>query len=389
MEHDMPKTIPRPCATPPPPRLSRQQPERRIAAADAEIPLRLSQILDSFPFYVMLVDEHHHILQANKAVRDQLGLEPEQILGQYCPRVIHGLDQPWYACPLEEAVPTNMPVEREALDEVSGRWMRSVIYPTGGISKDGGRIYFHMVSDITDRKQMEEQLKASREQLRNLSAHIESVREEERTEVAREIHDELGQVLTVLKIDLSWLNRRLTEDQTALQEKVAEMSSTIDTAIQTVKRISTELRPGALDDLGLSAAIEWQVAEFEKRTEIKVDFDSRPREIVLGRDLSTAVFRILQETLTNVARHASATSVKVKLARTAGSLLLTIRDNGKGIAKEQIASASSTGLIGMRERVLPWGGDIKITGSRGKGTIVAVTVPLDGREGENAEDTYC
>jgi PAS domain S-box-containing protein len=140
----------------------------------------VTDILEALPFYVMLVDEHHHILQANGAVRGQLGLEPRDIVGQYCPKVIHGLDEPWYACPLEEAVEKGgEPIVREAFDERSGRWVRSAVYPLPSRSQDGGRIYFHAVSDITDRKEAEEQLLASRAQLRELSQYLESVREEE------------------------------------------------------------------------------------------------------------------------------------------------------------------------------------------------------------------
>ena len=237
---------------------------------DTDVEVRVSDILEALPFYVMLIDEHHRILQANSAVLEQLGVNPEAIIGQYCPRVIHGLDKPWYACPLEEAVEKGQAVEREALDQKSGRWISSGVYPTGRFTRDGERIFFHMVSDMTDRKQAEERLSASREQLRELSLHLESVREEERTTIAREIHDELGQILTGLKIDLSWLTKRLTKEQELLVEKTKSMYELIDIAVQTVKRISTELRPGALDDLGIAAATEWQAQEFEKRTDIKV-----------------------------------------------------------------------------------------------------------------------
>ena len=146
-------------------------------------------------------------------------MEPEDIVGEYCPMVVHGLDQPWYACPLEEAVETGQVVEREAFDEQSGRWIRSAIYPLGPLTPDGSRIYFHTVSDISDRKEAEEQLLASREQLRELSQFLESVREEERTKMAREIHDELGQSLTALKFDLSWLSGRFPQELEELSER--------------------------------------------------------------------------------------------------------------------------------------------------------------------------
>ena len=334
----------------------------------------VSDVLDALPFYVLLVDDDHRILKANKAVQAQFGLEPEQIVGQYCPKVIHGLDEPWYACPLEEAVEKGASVERVAFDEASGRWIRSVVYPTRRQTRDGKGIFFHMVADVTDEKRAEEEVISSREQLRSLSAHLESVREAERTKVAREVHDELGQILTALKIDLSWLARRLSSEQ-ALLEKVESVKQLLDTAIQTVKRISVELRPGVLDDLGLGAAIEWQGQDFEKRTEIAFEFQSGPKDIVVDRDCSTALFRILQEALTNVVRHANASRVKVSLGQEDGTTVLKIADNGRGIREIELSCATAFGLIGMRERARSLGGDLLVSGSRREGTTVVATIP--------------
>ena len=348
--------------------------------------LELSDILDAFPFYVMLVDEHHHILQANSAVRAQLGVTPQDIVGKYCPSVIHGLDRPIDACPLEEALKINQAVEREIFDTVSRRWTRSAIYPTRGSTADGGRVFFHMVTDITDRKEAEEQLKTSRERLRDLSRHLESVREEERTNSAREIHDELGQLLTALKIDMSWMAKRLPKAEASLAEKTRTMYELIDKAIQTVKRISSELRPGLLDDLGLAAAIEWQAQELRKRTDIDFEFRASPKEITLDRDRSTAIFRICQEALTNVVRHANATRVKLSLQEKRGRILFRISDNGKGIEEKQLSDPKAFGLIGMRERARFWGGEVKISGTPGKGTVVAVSIPLKSGEIPDAEN---
>ena len=361
--------------------------KNELHGADTGNEVRVSDILEALPFYVMLIDEHHRILQANSAVLEQLGVEPEAIISQYCPRVIHGQDEPWYACPLEEAVEKGHAIEREALDQKSGRWIRSAVYPTGRFTNDGSRIFFHLVSDITDRKQAEEQIRTSREQLRELSLHLESVREEERTNIAREIHDELGQILTGLKIDLSWLTKRLPKEQLLLVEKTKSMYELIDIAVQTVKRISTELRPGALDDLGIAAATEWQAQEFEKRTDIKVQFKATPVDIVLDRNLSTAIFRIFQEALTNVVRHADATTVRVSLKKGKNGILLRVRDNGKGIEQKQIADPKAFGLIGMRERARFWGGEIRISGTPGKGTAIVVSIPPVSKENLDAENT--
>ena len=357
----------------------------KLKGADTSVGLDIPDILDALPFYVLLINEHHYILQANSAVKAQLGLEPKDIIGKYCPKVIHGLDGPFYGCPLEEAVEKGQAVEREAFDQESGRWISSAIYPTRGMTRDGKRIFFHMVTDITDRKEAEERLRTSREQLRSLSAYLESVREEERKNMAREIHDELGQTLTALKIDLSWLTKRSSNEQELVLEKTKSMSNLVDTAIQTVQRISAELRPGILDDLGLAAALEWQAGEFEKLTEIKCEFSSNPRDIVLDQDRSVAIFRIFQEMLTNVARHANATKVKTTLKEEAGKIVLRVRDNGKGIEKKQISNTEAFGLIGMRERARFLGGEVKISGTPGKGTTVVVSIPLVNKENLNAE----
>jgi len=354
--------------------------------ADMNVGLEILDILDALPFYVLLIDEHHYILEANSAVQAQLGLKPEDVIGKCCPEVVHGVSEPWYACPLEEAVQKGHYVEREALDQKSGRWIRSAIYPTRRLTPDGSRIFFHMVYDITDRKKAEEELTTSHEQLRSLSAHLESVREEERKNMAREIHDELGQILTAVKIDLSSLNEVSTEEQQLLLEKAKSMSELIDMAIETVKRISAELRPPVLDDLGIAVALEWQAEEFNKRTHIKCEFTSKPKDIVLDQDRSTAIFRIFQEALTNVARHSNASKVKAVLTKETDRIVLTIKDNGKGIENKQIADPKALGIIGIRERARFLGGEVKVSGTPGKGTSVTVSIPLINQESPNAQN---
>jgi PAS domain S-box-containing protein len=233
-----------------------------------------------------------------------------------------------------------------------------------------------IMHDITERKKAEEELRRSQEQLRNLSEHLQRAREEEREGIAREIHDELGQVLTALKMDLSWLVKRLPFDKESLHEKVEAMSKLIDTTAQTVKRISTQLRPGLLDDLGLVPAIEWQAQQFQERTQIPCELELETDDIVLDRELATAFFRIFQEALTNVARHADATLVKVTLKSKDGKLLLRVSDNGRGITKQQISHPKSFGLLGMRERARFWRGAFKVSGVQGKGTTVTASIPL-------------
>ena len=340
----------------------------------------IPDVLDALPFYVLLIDADHYILMANKAVQAHLGMEPKDIVGRYCPKAVHGLDEPFHACPLEEAVETGQAVEREVFDPESGHWVKSAIYPTRRLTADGKRVFFHMISDISEHRQAEEQLRTSRGQLRSLSAHLESVREQERKSVAREIHDELGQTLTALKIDLSWLKKRLPREQESLLERASSMNELLDTAIQTVKRVIAELRPEVLDKLGIIAAMEWQAAEFEKRTGIRCEFSSDPKDFVVDQDRSTALFRIFQEALTNVARHAQATKVKADLKQEAGRILLRTWDNGRGIGDKQISDAKAFGLVGMMERARYWGGDVSVSGTRGKGTLVAASIPLAHEE---------
>jgi|GEM_PF-440742 len=227
----------------------------------------------------------------------------------------------------------------------------------------------------------EAQLKNSREQLRRLSAHLQSAREEERTRISREIHDELGQALTGLKMDLSWLDKKVkstSADNTELLKKLDTMGNLVDGTIKTVRKISSELRPGVLDYLGLGAAIEWQAQDFQNRTGIICTLDAGG-DYELNQNSSTAVFRIFQETLTNVARHSRATEVKIRMAIDGEDFILEIEDNGKGITETEIYNNKSLGLLGMRERANLIGGDFHIKGTS-TGTVVSVIIPYNQNE---------
>jgi len=234
-----------------------------------------------------------------------------------------------------------------------------------------------ILRDITERKRNEQELKLRRDQLRNLASRLQSIREEERKMIAREIHDELGQVLSVLKIQVALLANRLRPDQADLKDRTASISQFIDQTVDTVQRISAKLRPGILDELGLVAAIQWQAEDFQKQTGIFCKYSLPEEEIDLNPEQATAVFRIFQEALTNVARHADAEKVSVFLRRRNHHLVLEITDNGAGISTAQINDSKSLGLLGMRERALLMGGEVKIHGVRGKGTNVKVIIPLN------------
>ncbi len=230
---------------------------------------------------------------------------------------------------------------------------------------------------VIERKTTFEDLAGSREELRGLSTHLQTLREEERTGIAREIHDALGQSLTALKMDLSWIKNRL-DSQPELVSRAEAMSSMIDSTINTVRRISSELRPNLLDDIGLIAAIEWSAGEFEKRTGIACRVSSGSEEPELDEKKSINIYRIVQESLTNIIRHANATAVDVDLVMDADELILTSRDNGRGITGEEINNARSLGLIGIRERALSCGGTIAIEAAAGRGTVVTAHIPIGG-----------
>jgi PAS domain S-box-containing protein len=235
------------------------------------------------------------------------------------------------------------------------------------------------VQDVTELKRAEETLKATSEQLRALSARLQSVREEEATRIAREVHDELGQTLTAVKLELTTLLGDLPADEGPTPQRRRSIVKLLDEGIQSIRRIAAELRPGILDDLGLPAAVEWVAQEFEARTGTTVQVSLPPIDIAMDRRRVTALFRILQETLTNVARHADATQVDVRLGTENGDLALEVRDNGKGISQQQLSANTSLGILGMRERVLLLGGTLTISGTPGKGTTVRVLLP-DSRQ---------
>lgn len=232
-----------------------------------------------------------------------------------------------------------------------------------------------LLREISSRKQAVEELEHSRQQLRELAAHIESAREDERTNIAREIHDELGQVLTALKMDASWLKNKLPLKDDRLLEKISTMINLIDSSIETVQKITSELRPGLLDDLGLTEAIEWMAEDFSDRTGIKCTLNIELNEDKVSKDQATAIFRIFQETINNAARHSEASEVSVSLQTNAKGIAMEIRDNGGGITEKQKFHPKSFGLIGMQERSRHLGGSVEFSGAEGKGTKVTLNLP--------------
>jgi signal transduction histidine kinase len=233
-----------------------------------------------------------------------------------------------------------------------------------------------LTGEIRERQAAEAQLRESEVQLRALAARLISIREEERARIAREIHDELGQVLTGLKMDVTWLARQLAGSERQFVEKAEAMCRLVDSTMHLIRRISTGLRPEILDEMGLVAAFEWQANEFQKRTGMRCRLRLPEARLDPDREISTAIFRIFQEILTNIARHAKASSVEVDLSVSDELLTLRVADDGIGISASQIRGRESLGLLGMRERAQLFGGEVKIQGAAGRGTTVSVSIPL-------------
>ncbi len=350
---------------------------------------------DAISDSIWLADLEGKILQCNKATATLLGKPIKEIVGSTCWELMHGTTGPIKDCPVVRMKET---LRKESLVlRMGDRWICATTDPV--IMGDAGTLIgaVHVISDITEQKKTDDKLNNSRiyldalveertaelmkskKLLRNLANHLQTIREEERMSVAREIHDELGQTLTALKFDIARLAQHPPQAYERLGEKTNEILETIDRAIQTVRRISTDLRPRLLDDFGIVAAMQWQIEEFQKKTEIMCSISIDSESIVLDKQRSISLFRILQESLTNVARHANATEVAVMLEKKDGRVVMTVKDNGKGMPKEQQLQSRSFGLIGMKERALSLDGELKIESDLDKGTTIRVALPLSAR----------
>ncbi len=274
----------------------------------------------------------------------------------------------------------NKQIQLTALNK-SGRTF-PVEIAVSAIQRDNTYMFTGIIRDITQRKQAEGELLTSRERLRNLSNRLQSAREEEKTRIAREIHDELGQALTMLKLDWSWIEKRLPSRDDVVIDKARSMMVLIEDTIQIVQRISSELRPQMLDILGLCDTLKWQTKEFQKRTGIYCTLNIEPDQFPVDSERSTALFRIYQEALINVVRHAEASKVETCFRKENGTLVLEVKDDGIGMDESLLENPQSLGLIGIRERILVWRGKMQLESVLGEGTTLKVTIPI-GEEPSN------
>jgi two-component system sensor kinase len=342
----------------------------------------LAEILDNAAEAIISIDESQHITVFNQGAEQIYGYSANEVLGKRLDVLlperfieVHRQHVRNFAAAPEKA--------RRIAEgiQVFGRRKDGSEFPAeASISKlklAAGTIFTVILWDVTERKKAEAELERSRQELRILAARLQQVREEERAVLAREIHDQLSGALTALKMDLSFLANRVPQEDAALTEKTEAMARLIDATLNSVRNIATQLRPSVLDDLGLIAAIEWQAEEFQNRSGIQCRLDLEREEVALDKNRSTAIFRIFQEALTNVARHAQASEIWISLKVQAGSLILQIRDNGRGIKQEEISSSKSLGLLGMRERAFAFGGEVVISGGPGQGTTVTLKIPVN------------
>jgi PAS domain S-box-containing protein len=335
---------------------------------------------------IVVIDRNYRYLLANRAYLKYRGLEREQLVGQLVSDILNpGVFENSVKERLDRCFAGNI-VKYETNYHFPTLGERNLFISYFPIENSNGidRVAC-VLKDITESKQAEERLRTNSEQLRALSARLHSAREEEGARIAREIHDELGAVLTSLKWDLESADKILAAPleppQTAsLREKLQTLMKLSDVGISAIRRIASELRPSVLDDLGLPAAIEWQAQQFEARTGIVCHCDCSLELTGLSDEQSTAAFRILQEALTNVLRHAQATKVDIKIAKDNGNFVLSIRDNGRGITETEKTEQRSLGILGMRERAHLIAGEIDIQRVEGKGTEVIVRVPIHAED---------
>ena len=350
---------------------------------------QLEAIVDSAMDAIITVDEAQNIVLFNRAAEQVFRVRREEMLGTPLERLLPGRFRGAHRGHVEGFGRTGVTSRR--MGDVTTLWalrpeseeefpIEASISQT---AQEGRRFYTVILRDITVRKRAEDALKESQRELRELSARVLEAREEEKAHIARELHDELGQLLTALKMDLGWVRERLPADS-ELAPRVAEMGTLLDRTVSATRRISADLRPLMLDDLGLADAAAWLVDDFAKRSGVTCKVDIAEELPDLSKAVATAVYRAVQESLTNIARHAGARSAWVVLAVEDDALYVEVEDDGRGIAPEDLAKARSVGLKGMRERIAFLGGTLEIARAPRGGTRLRLRVPLRGLAQEAA-----
>jgi len=356
----------------------RVQAERLLARSEA----RLRGILDSAMDAIITIDSRQHIVLFNRAAEDVFGCPRDQAIGAPLAWFIPERFRHAHAGLVAKFGGTGASSRRMGAQRIVVGLRRSgeefpIDASISHIVEEGEHFYTVILRDVTERTRAERELRESKEEIRNLALTASSVREQEKSRIARELHDELGQALTALKIDVGWLRGNLGDAREAVLAKLGAMQVLLDGTVAAARRISSDLRPLMLDDLGLVAACEWLAHNFQQRTGVACELVLGSGELDLADPYATAVFRVLQESLTNIAKHAEATQVEATLERGEGTVILTVRDNGRGFRTSEPRKEGSYGLVGLRERAFLLGGDIRIESEPGKGTYVEMRMPMD------------
>ena len=336
------------------------------------------KVIEFAPDAFLLLDREGKIVQVNTRVEQMFGYHREELIGQsvqtLIPERLHknfaAFRRDYLYHPRRLPTPESTPCMRKDASEFFAEINLSPL------NTRHSTLSMAVVRDVTFRRNAEMELRTSRQRLRELMAQNEAIREGERKHVAREIHDELGQVLTALRMDVSLLDMRFGAMNPALAEKTADMKNLIDRAIQGVRNVAVRLRPTSLN-MGLLPAIEWLGSEFTARTGVPCAVDVHHGEVEPDEARAVVVFRLVQESLTNVGRYAGATQVNITLARRGDALWLEVRDDGRGFDVAASAQRRSFGLLGMRERAIALGGSVDIRSVPGEGTVIGLTIPFD------------
>jgi hypothetical protein len=350
----------------------------RVQDALSEAQARLSAIVDSAMDAVITVDEEQKIVLFNRAAEQLFRARRDEVIGSRLDRFLPQRFRAAHTGHVGQFGRTGVTSRR--MGDVTTLWALRAdgeefpIEASISQAAEAGRRYFTVIlRDITLRKQAEDALRRQQQELRELSAQVLEAREEEKTRIARELHDELGQLLTALKMDLAWMRERLPQGE--LAAKAADMSAMLDQTVSSTRRISADLRPLMLDDLGLADAANWLVEDFARRSGIHCAVEISGGLAGVDRGVATAAYRAVQESLTNIGRHAGAKNAWVMLSLDEGTLHVEVEDDGRGISPEDLAKARSLGLKGMRERVIYLGGTLDIARAPRGGTRLRLRVP--------------
>jgi PAS domain S-box-containing protein len=350
---------------------------------------RLDAIVDSAMDSILTVDAAQRIVLFNRAAEQMFGVRRDDALGSPLDRFIPQRFRGAHRAHVEKFGHTGV-TSRRMGDQTTLWALRAdgsefpIEASISQAGEPGSRFFTVILRDITLRKQNEDTMLRQQQELRELSARVLEAREEEKTRIARELHDELGQLLTALKMDLAWLRERLPEAGPELAARADGMSALLDRTVSSSRRIAADLRPLMLDDLGLADAAQWLVDDFGKRSGVRLEMRVPEQAAfdALAKGAATAVYRAIQESLTNIARHSGAKNAWVLLAQENGEVLVEIEDDGRGVTAGDLAKASSLGLKGMRERVAYYGGSLEVARAPRGGTRLRVRMPLASRGAE-------